>query len=87
MDAQGHPFVMNPELSWSNPGYEQNDSFPVTCVSWHDAQNYISWLNKKPTPTTVCQPKLSGSMRPEVDNPPPTSGALKPVTTKPTTKA
>lgn len=47
MDAQGHPFVMNPELSWSNPGYEQNDSFPVTCVSWHDAQNYISWLNKK----------------------------------------
>ena len=41
----GHPFVMNPQLNWSSPGYEQNDGYPVTCVSWHDAQNYVNWLS------------------------------------------
>ena len=43
----GSPFVMNPKLNWQAPGYEQNDRYPVTCISWHDAQNYIAWLNKE----------------------------------------
>ena len=55
MNAKGQPFVMNPKLNWLTPGYEQNDSYPVTCVSWHDAQNYISWLNAE-TKTTYRLP-------------------------------
>ena len=47
MNAPGLPFVMNPALNWNNPGYEQSDAYPVTCVSWYDAQNYIKWLNKE----------------------------------------
>jgi formylglycine-generating enzyme required for sulfatase activity len=30
---------------WRNPGYEQDDTHPVTCVSWHDAQAYLQWLS------------------------------------------
>jgi formylglycine-generating enzyme required for sulfatase activity len=33
--------------SWRNPGFEQSDKEPVVCVSWDDAQRYISWLNSK----------------------------------------
>ena len=36
-----------PQLSWSNPGFEQNDQHPVTCVSWEDALAYVHWLRAK----------------------------------------
>ena len=31
--------------SWRNPGFSQTDRHPVTCVSWDDAQAYVSWLS------------------------------------------
>ena len=34
-----------PGRSWRNPGYEQEDSHPVVCVSWHDAMEYVKWLS------------------------------------------
>ncbi len=32
--------------SWRNPNFPQTDRHPVTCVSWHDAQAYVSWLSQ-----------------------------------------
>jgi formylglycine-generating enzyme required for sulfatase activity len=35
------------DASWKNPGFDQSDSDPVVCVSWNDANAYVSWLNHK----------------------------------------
>ena len=32
---------------WDDPGFEQSDSQPVTCVSWNDVQKFIQWLNSR----------------------------------------
>ena len=32
--------------SWRDPGFAQTDRHPVTCVSWDDAQMYVSWLSR-----------------------------------------
>ena len=37
--------------SWRNPGFGQGDRHPVVCVSWDDAQEYVSWLSGKTTKT------------------------------------
>ena len=31
---------------WRDPGFPQTDRHPVTCVSWDDAQAYVSWLSR-----------------------------------------
>ena len=31
---------------WRDPVYAQTDRHPVTCVSWDDAQAYVSWLSR-----------------------------------------
>ena len=33
--------------SWRDPGFRQDDSHPVVCVSWDDAQAYARWLTEK----------------------------------------
>ena len=36
-----------PKAGWRAPGFEQDDSHPVVCVSWQDAVAYAAWLKMK----------------------------------------
>jgi formylglycine-generating enzyme required for sulfatase activity len=31
--------------SWRDPGFTQDDTHPVVCVNWDDAQAYVAWLS------------------------------------------
>jgi formylglycine-generating enzyme required for sulfatase activity len=35
------------EYCWSNPGYPQDDSHPVVCVTWQEATEYAAWMSEK----------------------------------------
>jgi formylglycine-generating enzyme required for sulfatase activity len=32
--------------AWRDPGFAQDDSHPVVCVNWDDAQAYVAWLTE-----------------------------------------
>jgi formylglycine-generating enzyme required for sulfatase activity len=40
-------FVAHSGCDWRNPGFAQDGSHPVVCVSWDDAKAYANWLAKK----------------------------------------
>jgi formylglycine-generating enzyme required for sulfatase activity len=40
-------WVVEKGKNWRNPGFFQNDSHPVVCVSWKDADAYRQWLSQK----------------------------------------
>jgi serine/threonine protein kinase/formylglycine-generating enzyme required for sulfatase activity len=40
------PLSLLRKLSWRDPGFDQDDSHPVVCVSWDDANAYAQWLSK-----------------------------------------
>ena len=31
---------------WKDPGFQQDKTHPVSCISWEDAQAYVRWLSK-----------------------------------------
>lgn len=45
--AEGGKFEKRSAMNWKNPGYKQDDSHPVVCVSWDDAKAYVGWLSRK----------------------------------------
>ena len=40
-------YGFHPDAGWSSPGFAQTERDPVVCVSWNDAQAYVTWLNRK----------------------------------------
>lgn len=45
--TRGGRFLTNSRANWQSPGFSQQDSEPVVCVSWDDAQAYATWLTGK----------------------------------------
>ncbi len=41
--------------NWRNPGLSQDDTHPVSCVSWNDAVAYAEWLSDKLAPAGIKQ--------------------------------
>jgi formylglycine-generating enzyme required for sulfatase activity len=41
----GHRWALDNDTDWIHPGFHQTGREPVVCVSWDDAQAYVSWLN------------------------------------------
>ena len=37
---------MHEQADWRSPGFDPTEDEAVTCVSWKDAQAYVSWLSK-----------------------------------------
>jgi len=37
----------NPDASWKNLGFLQDDDHPVVCITWNDAKDYVQWLSLK----------------------------------------
>ncbi|WP_170228194.1 SUMF1/EgtB/PvdO family nonheme iron enzyme [Denitratisoma oestradiolicum] len=40
-------WLLDEKSDWRNPGFEQTDDHPVTCVNREDIQEYLRWLNLK----------------------------------------
>lgn len=40
-------WFIDPERSWADPGFPQQEDHPVVCVTWRDAQAYIKWLSDR----------------------------------------
>lgn len=43
---RGKKWERDPGLSWDNPGVSQDESHPVTCVSWNDAAEFAKWISR-----------------------------------------
>jgi len=37
----------DPLGTWRDPSFAQDDSHPVVCITWDDAQDYIRWLSQR----------------------------------------
>jgi formylglycine-generating enzyme required for sulfatase activity len=43
----GSEWLFDKQRSWRDPGFEQGEDHPVTCVNWHDATAYADWLTER----------------------------------------
>jgi sulfatase modifying factor 1 len=40
-------WVKKQGVNWRAPEFDQDDDYPVTYISWNDAQAFIAWLNRE----------------------------------------
>ncbi|HPE70749.1 MAG TPA: SUMF1/EgtB/PvdO family nonheme iron enzyme [Candidatus Competibacter sp.] len=41
----GSQWSLDANRNWRSPGFAQDDTHPVVCVSWNDAVAYLAWLS------------------------------------------
>jgi formylglycine-generating enzyme required for sulfatase activity len=41
------PWATDPDGSWRSLGFAQDDTHPVVCITWYDAQDYVHWLSQR----------------------------------------
>jgi sulfatase modifying factor 1 len=47
-NEKGEPvWTPNPNATWENPGFPQDDDHPVVCVSWEEARGMADWLSRE----------------------------------------
>jgi len=46
-DTTRKDWAANPNASWQKLGFSQDDTHPVVCITWNDAQDYLEWLSRK----------------------------------------
>ena len=46
VDGSGN-WILDPSITWRNPGLPQSPAHPVVVVSWNDAQAYVRWLSEE----------------------------------------
>lgn len=47
IDPQTHEYRMASDVTWRRPGFPQQDSASVVCVSWNDAIAFCRWLSQE----------------------------------------
>ena len=47
VSADGSKFEKRPDARWRTPGFAQDGTHPVVCVSWNDAVAYAGWLSEQ----------------------------------------
>ncbi len=47
IDTEAGQWIFDEQFSWRDPGFEQADDHPVTCVNWDDARAYADWLGER----------------------------------------
>jgi len=61
--SSGGKFDERTDRSWREPGFAQDGSHPVACVSWNDAKAYAACFRRRPAATTGCFRRPSGNTR------------------------
>jgi formylglycine-generating enzyme len=46
-DRKNKIWARQPGYSWAKPDFDQDDDYPVVCLSWGDANSYCEWLTLK----------------------------------------
>jgi len=45
-DPERRDFDWGDRLNWKTPGFEQQEDYPVVCLSWDDAVAYANWVSR-----------------------------------------